>query len=609
MTTFRHLVYLTLLLSSFAWAGEEPPAAPAGVTVSASKEGNDYRFAFEGGSFPYVLRLWEGPIGKSTFRGLGLRGPWWKGGKYQTNTWYMNSFMDLAVNGRPVLGGADPHKQYPLLYDRMEILESGSRALVQYVWERQEATVRLRFLMRPDCRALLTEALIEPKQPLQSFAFTASCFPGGYTSKGDGDRRMKTVLREEKSTAVVEVDPAKESFFLFCDARLDLADPLNQRVGGEASGCSGLYLLPDDFATGTVKLTGYPIDMSFTARPTVRRLRFAFDELRMPNAEAFQIMQEAAPGVLVVLTSETFVPSSLRGFNSEAVRAEVGVLFRSPAVPRPLLPPLQEAMDGAVQAVAAWQAGGDQPITLEQNALTALNLYQRRLLTAQRYTKQALSVFEMRGPGYSRYRVAEALQKMTPPGSVEGGYLTIGGQSRNVTPFPGTVPDLYKYDTVLMEDIDCRALAPSQLDLLRQYVEDGGGLAVFGGWFSYAAGALDSTPLAEILPLGVGKTPFGLEPRTAPLKVANKTAFLRTAPWSDSLLCPWAHEVTAVPEAQVLLKQGEAPWLAVRAVGLGRTLACAGTLFGEAPPGRTLFWEWPGWVGFEAAMLRWLAGK
>lgn len=603
------LPLLLLLVPSFAWSAGETGPAPAGVTVSASREGNDYRFAFEGGTFPYVLRLWEGPIGKSTFRGLGLRGPWWRGGRWTANTWYINNFMDLAINGKPVLGGADPQKQYPLLYDRMEILESGPRALIQYVWERQEATVRLRFLMRPDCRALLAEALLEPKQPIQSFTLTASCFPGGYTSKGEGDRRMKTARREEKSNATVEIDPPQESFLLFCDARLDLADPMNRRVGGEASGCSGLYLLPDDFASGTVKLTGYPIDMIFAARPEARRLRFAFDELQVPNAEAFQIMQGAAPGVLAVLKSETFVPVSLTSFNSEAVRTEVGGLSRTPIVPKRLLPPLQKAMDGALQAVAAWQADRDRPVTLEQNALNALSLYQRRLLTAQRYTKKALCIFEMRGPGYSRYRVAEAATSVSPDSTVDGGYLTIGGQSRNVTPFPGTVSDLYKYDAVLMEDIDCRALAPSQLDLLRQYVEDGGGLAVFGGWFSYGAGDLQNSALAEILPLRVGKTPFGLEPSTAALKVENKTAFLKTAPWSDSLLCPWAHDLTAAPDAQVLLKQGEAPWLSVRAVGPGRTLACAGTLFGEAPAGKTLFWEWPGWVGLEAAMLRWLAQK
>jgi uncharacterized membrane protein len=329
----------------------------------------------------------------------------------------------------------------------------------------------------------------------------------------------------------------------------------------------------------------------------------------LPNAEAFQTMQAAAPGVLEILKTETFAPSFLTGYDSEAERAKVGGLSRTPGVPQKLLPPLQEAMDGARQAVAAWKAGGDKPITAEQNALNALGLYQRRLLTAGRYTRPALRVFEMRGPGYSRYRTAEAAKSVAPDSVVDGGYLSIGGQGRSVTPFPGTVPDLYPYDAVLMEDIDCRALAPAQLALLRQYVEDGGGLAVFGGWFSWGAGDLQNSALAEILPLKVGKAPFGLLPTAAGLKVANKTAFLKTATWADNLVCPWSHDLTAAPDAQVLVKQGNAPWLAVRTAGQGRALACAGTLFGEAPAGKALFWEWPGWVGFEAAMLRWLAGK
>lgn len=531
-----------------------------------------------------------------------------EGGEYQSNAWYMSGFMDLVMNGKPVLAGADPQVQYPLIADRMEVLESGERALVQYVWERAEGTVRLRFLMRPDCRALLAEAVVEPREGLQTLALTAACFPGAYTTKGDGDRRMKTAIREEKSTATLAVDPGQESYFVFSDAKLDRADPMNRRVGGEATGCAGLYLLPEDFANGEVKLTGYPIEMTFTAKAGGTRLRFAFDELRMPNAEAFATVQGAAAQVQKMLRSESFAPSLLTGYDPEAERAQVSGLSRTATVPPALLPPLQEALDKAAQAVAAWQADGDKPIAVEQQALDALSVYQRRRLTAERHTRSELRIYEMRGPGYSRYRVAEALQGMTPPGTVEGGYLTIGGQSRNVTPFPGTVPDLYRYDAVLMEDIDCRALAPSQLELLRQYVEDGGGLGVFGGWFSYGAGDLQNSVLAEILPLKVGKAPFGLVRRAEELRINSHTTGLKTAPWPDHLVCPWSHDLVE-NDGQVLIAQGEAPWLAVRWPQQGRALACAGTLFGEAPAGKQLFWEGPGWVAVEAEILRWLAGK
>ncbi len=606
----RTALLVVLLLGGARNLLAQAPASP-GVSVTASKQGQEYRFAFEGGAFPYVLRLWQGPMGGHTYRGLGLRGPWWKGGSFVNNTWYQNGFLDLVINGKRLLGQQDVDQEYPNLFDRCEILESGKRALVQYVWERREATIRLRFLVRPDCRALLTEVLLEPKQALESLAVSAVSFPGGYTTKGGGDRRMKTAQREEKSTTTVEVDLVKENFFLLCDARLDLADPINRRVGGEATGCSGLYVLPDGFVSMKVSLTGYPIDLTLTAQPGATRLRFAFDELAKPNAEAFEIVQQAAPQVLEILREKTFSPETLTGYDSERARREVAALAANAKVPRALLPPLQDALDRALQAVAAYRAGGERPISTEENALAALRLYERRLRTAQRHTASALRVFEMRGLGYTNYRVAEAVRGFLPPGSeVDAGYLEITGQGRNLTPFPNTVEEMYRNDAVLMLDVDTAALAPQQLQLLREYVEDGGGLAVFGGFYSYGNSDLKNSLLADFLPLTVVKSPFDL--RYAPeqvLAVGNRAAFLKTATWGASLVSPWYHELTPAKDAVVLIKAEPAPWLAVRRAGRGRVLACAGTLFGEAPEGKILFWDWSGWPAFVAEMFKWLAGK
>jgi len=606
----RQLTILALFLGGSACLFAQE-ATPSGATVTASKQGQEYRFAFEGAPFPYVLRLWQGPMGGHTYRGLGLRGPWWKGGSFVNNTWYQNGFLDLVLNGKRLLGQPDIDQQYPQLFDRCEILESGKRALVQYLWERQEATVRLRFLVRPDCRALLAEVRVEPKAGLESLAVSAACFPGGYTTKGDGDRRMKTALREEKSPATVDVDLARENSFLFCDARLDLADPLNRRVGGEATGCSGLYVLPDGFASMKVSLTGYPIDLTLSAQPGATRLRFAFDELPQPNAEAFAVVQQAAPRIFEILLRETFSPGALTGYDAERERREVGALVGKPGASQELLPGLREALEAASQAVAAYRAGGEKPISAEQNALAALRLYERRLRTAQRYALSSVRVFEMRGLGYSKYRVAEAVKRFLPAGSkVDGGYLEITGQGRNLTPFPNTIEEMYGNDVVLMLDVDPAALAPQQLQLLREYVEDGGGLGVFGGFYSYGNSDLKNSALAGFVPLTVATSPFDL--KCAPdqvLKVAGREAFLKTAAWQANLVSPWYHKLTPAKEAVVLIKSEESPWMAVRSAGHGRVLACAGTLLGEAPAGKTLFWEWAGWPAFAAEMLQWLAGK
>ncbi|MCG2659973.1 MAG: hypothetical protein L6437_06995 [Kiritimatiellae bacterium] len=586
--------------------------APA-VEVTAMTEGNEYRFAFKGGAFPYVLRLWESPIGKDIYRGIGLRSPWYENPNAQ-NAWYQNSFMDISINGKPVIGGANANKKYPLLFERCEVLESGGeRALAQYVWDREEALVRLRFLMRPESRALLAEIQIEPKQQIEKWFMDCSAYPGAYTSKNDGDRRMKTAIREEKSVTNVQVNIQTEPWMLLCDQKLDMADPINMRVGFVNNGCAGFYLLPDGVATNTVSLTGYPVDVGVLAQPSVTRLRFAFDELPMANSNALATMQKEAPKVLKLLKEETFQPVSLTAFDVERERKEIDGMSATGCSCRRHIPQVKDALKKADGAITGYKLNsGTKPISAEQEALNALNFYRRSYLTAVRRSDRKVRVFEMRGLGYGKYRTARVLDNAGKDGAeISGGYYYRSGQGSQINPFPGTIEQMYKYDVFLMLDIDTHALSSRTLHLLRQYIEDGGGLIVFGGFYSYGASNIRDTPLGSILPFVVRKAPFGLckAPEKSTLAVSGTCAFLSAKQWGNNLVAPWFHELVPVEDASVVMSNGNMPWMAIRSAGKGRVIACAGTLMGSPSPGKTMYYEWEGWPDCLWRMIQWASGK
>ena len=592
-----------MLLIGLANAGQS-----ASIKVSAMTVGTEYRYAFKGGTFPYVLRLCEGKIGDHFYRNLGLRGPWYENSEF-VNAWAQNGFMDIIINGKPVLGGADENKKYPRLFDRCETLESGGdRGLVQYIWEREEAVVRLRFLVRSDARPLFAEIVIEPKQEIKSFKVGGSCYPGAYTTKGDGDRRMKTALRDEKSVAKVEADPQKENWMLFCDEKLDMAQPINRRVGFNNNGCAGLYVWPEGTEKVNVNLEGYTVGFGVAAKPGVLRMCLAFDELKMANAEAFKTMEKEALNVQKIFAEETFKPTSLSSFNAgQEIKlidelAGKGAGRKSAGELRVMVAKIQEAIG----------AGGDKQISGEQRALAALEDYKRAFYSVTRHVDKKIKVFEMRGPGYSKYRVAGAAE-LAGSNNVEvtGGYLQTSNQGSTLTPFPNTVEDMYQYDLFMMLDVDTRALATQNLQMLRQYVEDGGALLVFGGFYSYGASNIKDTPLAEILPFAVDKFPLGLKktPESIALQIAKKASFLNGISWENNLVSPWYHELTVKPDAEVIILNGDVPWLATRPVGKGRVMACAGNLFGEAPQGKVMYYEWATWKNVMGNMMRWLSGK
>ncbi len=70
--------------------------------------------------------------------------------------------------------------------------------------------------------------------------------------------------------------------------------------------------------------------------------------------------------------------------------------------------------------------------------------------------------------------------------------------------FPKTADELYRYDAVILDDVEAGFFNQDQLALLQNFVgRRGGGLLMLGGPDSFAAGRYDRTPVGSLLPVYV----------------------------------------------------------------------------------------------------------
>ena len=160
--------------------------------------------------------------------------------------------------------------------------------------------------------------------------------------------------------------------------------------------------------------------------------------------------------------------------------------------------------------------------------------------------------------------------------------------------FPQTKEELFKYDLVILGDVNVKALQPPQLEWLGDFVSK------FGGSLLYLAGQQNNpasyrgTVLEKMLPVEIDETTLKQtadRPTSLELTAAGRTsALLKLAPGDEENAAIWrrfpkiywtAHVARAKPAAQVLLADGDEtkatrwgkmPVVAQQQYGLGQVL-------------------------------------
>lgn len=193
-----------------------------------------------------------------------------------------------------------------------------------------------------------------------------------------------------------------------------------------------------------------------------------------------------------------------------------------------------------------------------------------------------------------------------------------------LTDFPQTIDELKKYDVVIISDVGSNTFylhpdtfqrtmkTPNRLELLKEYVEQGGALGMAGGYLTFqgfeAKGKWHRTPVEDVLPVDFYPYDDREEhPEGISLSVdTSKHEMLKGFPekWPELL---GYNKAVAKPDAKVLVEYKGDPILAIREVGKGRTFTWSSDIAPHWMPTTFCGWE------FNSIMwqrlVKWAANK
>lgn len=192
------------------------------------------------------------------------------------------------------------------------------------------------------------------------------------------------------------------------------------------------------------------------------------------------------------------------------------------------------------------------------------------------------------------------------------------------TEFPSSHKALKEYNVIALSDIGANTLllppatwtggqsSPNRLKLLADWVRDGGGLLMCGGYLSfagiYASAKYYRSPIESVLPVNIYtfddriETPEGSQPEVNDPKhpivkeMGNK--------WPSLL---GFNELTLKTSAHLIASVGQYPLLASMEVEKGRSLIWASDIGPHWCPKD--FAEWSGYAKLWQNSVHWLAGK
>lgn len=172
--------------------------------------------------------------------------------------------------------------------------------------------------------------------------------------------------------------------------------------------------------------------------------------------------------------------------------------------------------------------------------------------------------------------------------------------------FPRKLEDLEKYDAIVLSDIGSNTfllqnstfyqmeVIPNALEVIRQYVEQGGGFLMIGGYLSFMGiegkANYKNTVLADVLPveLMAGDDRIEKPEGVTPESVKEHAITEGLGRWPRFL---GYNRFTAKPDAEVLVKIEDDPFLVIGQYGSGKTACFASDCAPHWGPKEFMEWE------------------
>jgi uncharacterized membrane protein len=190
--------------------------------------------------------------------------------------------------------------------------------------------------------------------------------------------------------------------------------------------------------------------------------------------------------------------------------------------------------------------------------------------------------------------------------------------------FPLTAEALAAYDVVMLSDIGANTLLlhpdtfvrskplPNRLHAIRDYVRNGGGLVMIGGYLTFqgieAKGKWANSPVEEVLPVTLFQRDDRVEsPQGVVPKVGDPGHQIVKGLGEEWPALLGYNEVIAKPDAEVLVRVGGDPLLVTGTFGAGRSVAFTSDCGPHwAPPP---FCDWEGYAPLWNNIASWVSGK
>jgi len=212
------------------------------------------------------------------------------------------------------------------------------------------------------------------------------------------------------------------------------------------------------------------------------------------------------------------------------------------------------------------------------------------------------------------------LQKALEDGGCDFSYIRNHEATQH---FPSTLEELSKYDVVIFSDIPADTIllhndtfvkglrTPNRLRLIVDYVSQGGGFLMVGGYMSFsgfqAKANYQFTPIAEILPVKM----LGMDDRVEAPEGVFPKIIKPNHPILAGIPAEWPHFLgynkLKQGEGELLMSCQDDPFLSVRQYSKGRVGAFASDCSPHWAPPEFVAWKYyqPFWV----QLVEWLANK
>jgi uncharacterized membrane protein len=190
--------------------------------------------------------------------------------------------------------------------------------------------------------------------------------------------------------------------------------------------------------------------------------------------------------------------------------------------------------------------------------------------------------------------------------------------------FPFELNKLQEYNVVILSDIGANTLllspdvflegkrVPNRLELIKEYVSQGGGLVMAGGYLSfqgiYGSARYHRTPIEEVLPVTI----LPIDDRIEKPEGINPAVTRKDHPITQGINGNWPYllgfnEVKPKEQAEVLAMVGEYPLLVTGSFGKGRSVAWTSDVGPHWCPKD--FVDWPGYSQLWQRIIAWAALK